>query len=463
MTRRVLSAAALCAVLAASLTAQQAPPPSQQTPPPVFRVEVNYVEVDAIVTDAQGRVVTDLTADDFELIEDRTPQTISAFSYVNLPIDQPERPLFASAPVEPDVQTNEFGEGRIYMIVVDTLHIAPANAIKVRNAARQFIERSFGVNDVAAVVFSGRQAKDTQDFTNNKRLLLEAIDKTIGAKPVSSTVARMQELQARPGREPGGGPIADPYEFERALNARNSMDRLRVLSEFMANVRGRRKAMLLISEGVEYQMGDILASNPASGVLESVRDAIGAATRANVAIYGIDPRGLTDPGTDLNGFSFNPAADDPTLGNLGIRSAIEESRVAQDSLRQLSDETGGFAVLNQNDFASAFQRIVADNSSYYVLGYYPTNERRDGRFRNITVRVKRPGLTVRARRGYLAPRGRAPEAPTAAPGANPLTVAATEALSSPLPIAGIPMRIAVAPFRGEAPNANLPIALELGV
>ena len=83
-------------------------------------------------------------------------------------------------------------------------------------------------------------------------------------------------------------------------------------------------------------------------------------------------------------------------------------RLGQDSLRVLSDETGGFAVVNTNDIAGAFERLVEENSSYYVLGYYPSNDRRDGRFRKIEVRVNKPGLTVRARRGYVAPRGRAP-------------------------------------------------------
>ena len=73
----------------------------------------------------------------------------------------------------------------------------------------------------------------------------------------------------------------------------------------------------------------------------------------------------------------------------------------------LSEETGGFAVVNQNDFAAAFERLVDDNSAYYLLGYYSTNDRRDGRFRKIEVRVRQPGLTVRARKGYVAPRGRA--------------------------------------------------------
>jgi VWFA-related protein len=455
MTRRLLSALCL-ALLGATVLAQQ---PAQPQPPVTFRVEVNYVEVDAFVTDAQGNPVPGLTADDFEVLEDRKPQTISAFSLVNIPVERAERPLFASAPIEPDVQVNTGGDGRLYMIVLDTLHTQPVNGLKVRAAARRFVERNMGANDVAAVVFTGSQSTDTQDFTGNKRLLLAAIDKFQGLKSPGATLTVTQDVNARISRQPGD-PVRDALEFERALNARRSMERIRVLSDFLANVRGRRKAMLLFGEGVEYEFQDILGSTSASGVLETVRDAIGAATRANVAIYAIDPRGLANPDADLIGVPNNVGADDPSLGRLGSRSIADELRTAQNSLRMVSDDTGGFAVLNQNDFTNAFDRIVRENSSYYVLGYYSTNDRRDGRFRTINVRVRRPGLMVRARRGYLAPRGRAPEASPAS--ANTLLATANEALSSPLPVPGIPMQLFAAPYRGEAPNASIAIALEMG-
>jgi hypothetical protein len=124
MTQR-LTVAILVAALGAALAAQQ-PAPAPQTPadqPPVtFRVEVNYVEVDAFVTDGQGNPVSDLTANDFDVLEDGKPQKVSAFSLVNIPIERAERPLFAGKPIEPDVQTNEHLEGRIYLLVLDDIH-----------------------------------------------------------------------------------------------------------------------------------------------------------------------------------------------------------------------------------------------------------------------------------------------------------------------------------------------------
>lgn len=471
MTLRLFAAAALAALAAATLTAEQqantaqGPSPAQSdTPPLTFRVEVNYVEVDATVTDAQGNLVTDLTADDFEILEDRRAQTISSFSLVRIPVERAERPLFAAAPIEPDVQTNTGVEGRIYLIVLDSLHTSFENTLRVRAAARQFIERSFGANDLAAVVFTGGQTRDTQDFTGNPRLLLAAIDRFAGMRTPGQTQSLAEQLGAGITRLPGD-PVADPAEFQRAYNARSSMDRIRELSTFMGGVRGRRKAMLLVGEGVDYEFADIINNAQATGVLESFRDAIGAATRANVAIYAIDPRGLSNPEASLIGVAGAPGLDDPSAGDLGTRSIGREFQQSQNSLRILANDTGGFAVLNQNDFSTAFDRIVRDNSTYYVLGYYPTNERRDGRFRAITVRVKRPGLQVRSRRGYVAPRGRAPGSPSPAPAAGPgaVTAAVSEAVGSPVPISGIPLTVSAVPFKGVAPNAAVAVAVELRV
>ena len=180
--------ALLLAVLSAAITAaQQAPPPqepppSQEPPPVTFRVEVNYVEVDAVVTDAQGRVVTDLTQADFEVVEDGRPQKVSAFSLVNLPIERAVRPLFLGAPVEADVQANTVVEGRIYIIVLDDLHTSFTNTPRVRKFLRDFIEQNFGTNDLAAVVYTSGRGVAGQEFTNNRRLLLEAVDRFSGRR-----------------------------------------------------------------------------------------------------------------------------------------------------------------------------------------------------------------------------------------------------------------------------------------
>ncbi|HVZ21560.1 MAG TPA: VWA domain-containing protein [Vicinamibacterales bacterium] len=462
--------AVLLAGLGAGVLSAQQPAPSASEPPPVtFRAEVNYVEVDAFVTDQQGHLVTDLTQNDFEVLEDGKPQKISSFSLVNIPIEKAERPLFAGKPIEPDVQTNQHLDGRIYLIVLDDLHIDPTRAPRVKAAARRFIQQNFGVNDLAAVVYTGGRGNDSQDFTNDPQLQLKSIDRFTGRKLQSATIEQLDNPRTDP-TSGQVGPGDDVDSQERAYRARSAMNTIRKLAEFMANVRGRRKAMLLISEGVDYNIFDIIGPNvediansqtlpapsAATSVLLDTRDAIAAATRGDVNIYAIDPRGLSTGAEDLI-----TASDTFEDQGIGVSSLQSELRMSQDALRELADATGGFAAVNKNDLNGAFDRIVRENSTYYLLGYYPTNEKRDGKFRKVQVRLKRPGLTVRSRKGYVAPKGK-PAATPPAP-ANALSPAVTEALGSPLPVSGLPMRVYASAFKGTPPNAAIPIAVELDV
>ena len=435
---------------------QQAPPaPSTEPPPVTFRVEVDYVEVDALVADAQGNLVSDLRAEDFELLEDGKPQKVAAFSLVNIPIERATRPLFATRPIEVDVQTNDHVEGRIYLLVLDDLHTDFTRTPRVQAAARRFIQQNFGTNDLAAVVFTGR-GEDAQDFTNDQRLLLRAIDKFNGRKLQGATINRIQGARVNP--ETGTlGPGDDMDQQERAFRARNAMATIRKLSEFMAGVRGRRKALLLVGEGVDYNIYEAVGvlGSTASSVLLDTHDAIAAATRGNVSIYALDPRGLVTGSEDL----ITQSSTFPEQG-AGLNSIHSELRLSQDSLRVLAANTGGFAAVNRNDLDGAFDRIVQENSSYYVLGFYSDNSRRSGRYRKLEVRVKRPGLRViRSRNGYYEARGRRPNTPPPSPNAMPAALA--ETLGSPLPVAGVPMRVFAAAYKGVAPNAAVALAVEI--
>jgi VWFA-related protein len=459
MTKRIAFALTLAALSGGLLAAQQQPAPQTPTPPadqpPVsFRVEVNYVEVDAVVTDAQGTPISNLTKDDFEIYEDGKKQDVSTFSLVNIPIERAERPLFASAPVEADVQSNDHVEGRIYLIVLDDVHTDLTRTPRVKAAATRFIETNFGTNDLAAVVYTGR-AGDGQDFTNNPRLLINSINKFNGRKLRSGTLNRIEGARVNPGTgnlEPGD----DIDQMDRAFRARSMANSIRKLSEFMAGVRGRRKTMILIGEGVDFDIYQAVGQlgSTASSVLLDTHDAIAAATRGNVVIYTIDPRGLMNAESDLIETSS-------TIGDADGRAIANEMRLSQDSLRVLADATGGFAAVNRNDLNGAFDRIVTENSSYYMLGFYSTNDRRNGRYRKLEVRVTRPGLRVRNRAGYYEARGRAPNQPAAS--ATAIAPALSEALGSPLPVSGVPMKVFAAPFKGTAPNAAVALALEIDV
>jgi hypothetical protein len=148
-----------------------------------------------------------------------------------------------------------------------------------------------------------------------------------------------------------------------------------------------------------------------------------------------------------------PEENLPQLSERGLQN---ESRLARESLQNLAGETGGFAIVNSNGFANNYDRIVQENSSYYMLAYYPPNPKRDGKFHNISVRVSRPGLTVRARKGYASPSGK-----LTVPPKSDLSAEMIDTLQSPIPVSGLGMKVFAVPFKGTAPNASVLLGVEL--
>lgn len=449
MTKRFLLSSAAAITLAVQGLNAQGQPQVPQQPPITFRAEVNYVEVDARVLDREGKFIAGLEASDFQIFEDGKPQKVTAFSMVNIPLERVERPLFASKPVERDVRNNlEAADGRIYVIVLDDLHTAPLRTQRIKLAARQFIERYVGANDMAAVVHTSGLTSGGQEFTTSQARLLRAVDKFMGRKLRSSTQNMIDDVNRRAGTPFSGDPAADMDDKERGFQARNTLDSIRSLANYLGNIRGRRKAVVMFGEGIDYNINEIFSDQitEAQTVIDATREMIAAATRANVAIYTVDPRGLGAEFDDLAAIQSFP---DDTSSGLGMSSIFNEVRLGQDSLRVMADETGGFAVVNRNDFATAFQRIVDDNSSYYVMGYYSSNDRRDGRFRKIEVKLpNKPGYVIRSRKGYVAPRGRAPETKAAAKDGP--TPELRDAMESPLPLAGLPLSVTASVFKGPS-------------
>ena len=205
----LIGLAALIGLASGPLQGQSQPQQPQQ-PPITFRAEVNYVEVDTRVLDRDGKFIAGLTADDFQVFEDGKPQKVTAFSMVNIPLERAERPLFASKPVEPDVRTNLQGaDGRIYVIMLDDLHTAALRSQRIKLAAKQFIERYVGANDLAAVVHTSGRSDAGQEFTTSQSRLLRAVDKFMGRKLNSSTRNMMDDAQMRTGTPMAGDPVRD--------------------------------------------------------------------------------------------------------------------------------------------------------------------------------------------------------------------------------------------------------------
>src|SRR3954465_8819934 len=261
----------LPAVLLAALLQAGTPPPQSPQPPVTFKVEVNYVEVDASVTDAQGNFVRALTKEDFQILEDGKPQALTAFSMVDIPVERADPPLFAKAAVVPDVVSNRKPfAGRVFVLVIDDLNTRFTRTARTRAAARQFVERYVGANDIVAVVNTSGYGKAMQDFTSNRALALKAIDAAMGGKEGSSTAAALQDYYAG-----NGSNMASSYnEMRRYNDARDTLRTIKGVADFMAGMRGRRKAVVFFSEGINYDLVDAVRNPHATDVQHEIQDMV---------------------------------------------------------------------------------------------------------------------------------------------------------------------------------------------
>ena len=456
--------------------------PSPPVPEVTFKVEVNYVEEDVRVVDRGGNFVRGLKQEDFQVLEDRKPQKVQTFGMVDIPLARPRKPRYLgedALPIEPDVAVNkQVLDGRLYLIVLDDYHVAPLRTQNVKQLARRFVLQKLGPDDQAAVVVTSGMTRASQEFTQNRRLLLEAIDNFQGQKLPSSAVQRNDRM-SREGAavndagepiqiDPSNRFVEDESASERMYQARQAMNSLRSIAEWMSAIQGRRKAIVFVSEGVDFNVFDVFTAGDAQQfnfenfnmIQQETFDTISAASRSNVQIYPVDPRGLTTMGQEdieISGLA-------PGAYGLGPKQLFQELATSQANLRQLAEETGGVAFVGQNDFDKAFDRIVQENSSYYVLGYYSTNEKRDGKLRNITVRVAGyPDAQVTYRKRYAAPRGRAPRNTAAGKPLDPskgLTAELMQTMASPLPKTGLQLRVSAIAKKGIGKNADLEVLVD---
>lgn len=410
--RTTLVALALLDCLARGLSAQDAAPPASppgQEPTPTFRSGVQYVEVDVTVVDRKGRPVRGLARDDFEVYEDGVLQAVDSFRFVDIPL--PPRPAAGSntsrAQVPQDVTSNPI-DSRVYVMLLDGA--GGAHLLRTRLVASRFVKEALGPDDLMAIIVVNGLSTQSHGFTSDKARLLSVIDRFGGARweGVDDALISISERSSATG---------DAYQL------------IRVLAERLGDIPGRRKSILWVGGAPQFHHVDFRQAEEAF----AQRDAIRAASRNNVAVYPIDPHGLTT-----------------AMG----RAELER----QAGFRVMAEDTGGEAIVNTNNFSGNYRRIVELNSAFYVMGYTPQAAADDGHFHRITVKVKRPGMTVRTKRGYTAPTERRRTA-----GALPLpwSDATLSALRSPLPVSGLALTMVTTPFRGENGRGSVVIGAQL--
>jgi VWFA-related protein len=427
--------AALVATLAPVPRAQQ---PSPAAPEPRFRGGTNLVRLD-VYASVDGTAVTDLTADDFEVLEDNAPQQVTSFELV-----RPRAVVPDSARVEPNTVAESRAraaqpDSRLFVLFLDTRHVQVEGSYHAQNPVSALLDRVVGEDDLLGVMTAEMSARN------------------ITFSPRSSSVGRMLESSwawGQRGRvttaEPGEARLEmcypdrdDTAGWAKALierrRERATLDAIDDLIQHLEGTREERSFVFLLTEGWILPGRDeslarprtlpggqrvapggldplgttpdgtlTLRSDPGEAdlsacdrerallALEDVamefRQLMQRANRANVSFYPIDPRGLVVFDESIG------AGRRPT----SVIVDAARLRARQAALRTLAAETDGTVVLNTN-IERALPRLLTDIGAYYLLGYVSTNQKLDGRYRRLTVRVKRPGVEVRARPGYLAP------------------------------------------------------------
>jgi VWFA-related protein len=370
-------------------------PEAQQ---PVFRADVNLIEMDVSVLDRNRRPVRGLTMEDFTVLEDGRPQQVVAVAHVDLAEHDPARSArmrYVPRDVAANDLSDQLGDGRLVAIVIDDVNL-PADDPDIVRQAREtarYIVDQLGPSDMAAVVYAYNAGR-TQDFTNDRAKLLDAIDRFqpavldwVGPTPAGAGPAAgdMQQWSPTLARSP-------------CMRGEPAVPTLDTVASRLATAPGRRKALMFISVGVALSLS---ATDSCGAQLADVmKNVFRKAQRANVNIHGIDPGGVGGYQQYVRTRMAQRGAE-PNIP--GRRRVPRNLRTLQDFMRVLADQTGGRAVINTDAIEMSIEQILAEDRVYYLVGYESANGAPDGRFRKVEIRVNRPGVSVRSRAGYWAP------------------------------------------------------------
>jgi VWFA-related protein len=430
-SRRLVAFAAAAGLLAAAHAIHA----QGQTEPRPFETEVNYVRVDLYAT-ANGKPVTDLMASEVEVLEDGAPQKIDQFEHVYLAGPRPQTGRPEPSTLNEMRRAAKDPRARVFVLFLDPRHVDVQGSLRVRKPMIEALNALIGGDDLIAVMTPDMSA---QGLTFTRRVgSIEGIltphwgtENWAGTKDVVET--RYDACY--------GEPIIDGPWMAKEMIARRReklvFDALEDLVNYLRNLREERKAVITISDGwplygPEPNLRKPLLTQPGPGdntpgqvsiplptpgrdprtgrpgVIDSssvavTNDGVGTIDRAACEVDRYALSELTDErrftglmqAANRSNVSFYP------IRPSGFSEALSPANVRRLSIQTMADMTDGLAILEPVSLQTGLRRMVDDLSSYYLAGYY-SPAKADGRFHRITVRVKRPGVQVRARSGYLS-------------------------------------------------------------
>lgn len=426
----------------------------------VVKISTNLVQIDVSVTDKNGKPISDLKPEEVEIYENGEPQTITNFSFVSskqareVKQKQPDK---AGVPVPTQVLRPEQVR-RTIAIVVDDISLSFESISLTRDALKKFVSQQMQPGDLVAIIRTGAGIGALQQFTSDKRLLHAAIEKVKYNAYGTGGVTAFAPIEAQVDTESATITLDDEIaagsgqtlnDFREEAFVTGTLGALRYIVTGMSELPGR-KSVILFSDGFKIYESGTDGIEQSGLVFDYLTILVDHANRNSVVFYAVDARGLQTAGVT--------ALDSPSDTSGEALATAQRSRTrllrdTQEGLSYLADETGGFAVLNNNDLSGGVRRVLEDQS-YYLVGYEPDADTFDPakrRYNKLEVKVLRKGATVRYRSGFLnIPENEQPQTHL-----RDQTPAAQleSALVSPFGVGGIDLRLN-ALFGSDAKNAG---------
>ncbi|QNI34806.1 VWA domain-containing protein [Alloacidobacterium dinghuense] len=390
-----LATLALALLLTPNLQAQNQQ--DQQNQSFTLKVNSDIVLTNIVVRDKKtGQVVKGLKQSDFTITENGKPQQITSFDFES--VDEAaalneatisgkagNSILLGKSPV---ITGDALRDHRLVVLFFDITSMQPEDVERAQDAARNYINKQMQAADVVSVVSLDSSLSLDQDFTQNKQLLLNAVnsysgDQTQGFAPGStSTTNQVEDTTAY---------TADESEYND-INTDRELFAIATIAKSL-NYINQKKALLYFSGGISRDGIENQAS---------LHAAINSAVRSNMSIYSVDARGLQAI-SPLGDASTGSIRGNSAYNGGALQNNLDANFNSQEVMANLSSDTGGKAFFDSNDFAPAFQRMQQDMSAYYVIGFRSSDTRRDGSYRRLTIKINRSDLKLEYRPGYYAP------------------------------------------------------------
>jgi VWFA-related protein len=406
---------------------------------PSFRSSTRLVEVSVVVTDRQKNPVAGLTADDFQIFDEGKAQKVAFFSMEGGHAGAP-----AAAPARrPGEFTNKVANtGGVTLILFDQLNTPADVRMRARDHVIRFLEQIQPTDRVGLYMLAGDGTlRVVHDYSSHPESLVRAIARlranTSVALAAEEDAARLDAaMEDMVGSATGETAGTAMRKFFQGMRAVASIDALESIGHHVSGIQAR-KNLIWVSAGFPVSAFDDRGRTKTSEINRATR----ALNDANVALYTVDARGLMPAYSGLPG--------NPTFTTLSMVATN------QDILRSTAENTGGRAFLNTNDIHGAVRRAADDARMTYVLGYYPTNDAWDGRFHQIRVKLTRPGVEVRHRKGYFA-------VATPQQAASQRTAALQAAALSPIDASGLGIKVWIDPASGTPADYRVFVHVEAG-